>query len=72
MFIDFFVRRPRFAAVCSIIIVLVGLICIPNLPVAQYPDIAPPQITVSANYIGANAQVVESAVTTPLEQVQLI
>lgn len=68
MFIEFFVRRPRFAGVCSIILVLVGLICIPLLPVAQYPEIAPPQITVTTNYIGANAQVVESAVTTPLEQ----
>ena len=68
MFIDFFVKRPRFAAVCSVIIVLLGLICIPTLPVAQYPQIAPPQVTVTANYIGANAQVVESAVTTPLEQ----
>lgn len=68
MFIEFFVRRPRFAAVCSIIIVLAGLICIPFLPISQYPQIAPPQITVSTNYIGANAQVVESAVTTPLEQ----
>lgn len=68
MFIEFFIKRPRFAAVCSIIIILAGLICIPSLPVSQYPDIAPPQITVTANYIGANAQVVESAVTTPLEQ----
>ena len=68
MFINFFVNRPRFASVCSIIIILIGLICIPSLPVDQYPDIAPPQITVTTNYIGANAQTVESAVTTPLEQ----
>jgi HAE1 family hydrophobic/amphiphilic exporter-1 len=68
MFIDFFVKRPRFAAVCSIILVLIGAICLPSLPVSQYPEIAPPQITVTATYIGANAQVVESAVTTPLEQ----
>ncbi|MDD3013148.1 MAG: multidrug efflux RND transporter permease subunit [Candidatus Gastranaerophilales bacterium] len=68
MFIDFFVKHPRFAGVCSIIIILAGAICIPLLPVSQYPQIAPPQITVTANYIGANAQVVESAVTTPLEQ----
>jgi HAE1 family hydrophobic/amphiphilic exporter-1 len=68
MFIEFFVKRPRFAAVCSIIIVLMGLLALPSLPVAQYPEIAPPQITVNAHYIGANAQVVESAVTTPLEQ----
>jgi len=68
MFVDFFVKRPRFAGVCSGIIMLIGLICIPSLPVSQYPEIAPPQITVTANYIGANSQTVESAVTTPLEQ----
>ena len=68
MFIDFFVKRPRFAGVCSAIILLIGAICIPMLPVSQYPQIAPPQITVMANYIGANSQTVESAVTTPLEQ----
>lgn len=68
MFVEFFIKRPRFAAVCSIIIVLIGLICLPLLPISQYPQIAPPQISVTTNYIGANAQVVESAVTTPLEQ----
>jgi len=68
MFIDFFVKRPRFAGVCSSIILLIGAICIPMLPVSQYPQIAPPQITVMTNYIGANSQTVESAVTTPLEQ----
>lgn len=68
MFIDFFVKRPLFASVCSLIIFLIGLICIPTLPVAQYPKLAPPQVTVTCNYIGANAQTVESAVTTPLEQ----
>ncbi|MEI7475758.1 MAG: multidrug efflux RND transporter permease subunit [bacterium] len=68
MLIDFFVKHPRLAAVCSIFIVLTGLISIPSLPISQYPDIAPPQITVTTNYTGANAQVVESAVTTPLEQ----
>ena len=61
-------KRPRFAGVCSAIIVILGLICIPMLPVSQYPQIAPPQITVTTNYIGANSQTVESAVTTPLEQ----
>ncbi|MEB3287432.1 MAG: multidrug efflux RND transporter permease subunit [Vampirovibrionales bacterium] len=68
MAVDFFVRRPIFSSVCSLIILLVGLICIPTLPIAQYPQIAPPQVTVISNYIGANAEVVESAVTTPLEQ----
>lgn len=68
MFIDFFIRRPIFATVCSLIILLSGLIVMGTLPIAQYPEIAPPQVTVSSTYIGANAQVVESAVTTPLEQ----
>nr|BDT32178.1 multidrug efflux RND transporter permease subunit [Myxococcus sp. MH1] len=68
MFIDFFIRRPVFAIVCSILLTLVGLIAVPTLPVAQYPDLAPPQVTVSATYVGASAEVVESAVTIPLEQ----
>src|SRR5437868_10833432 len=68
MFVEFFIKRPIFASVCSILIVLAGLISIPGLPISQYPQIAPPQVTVTSNYIGANAQVVESAVTTPLEQ----
>jgi HAE1 family hydrophobic/amphiphilic exporter-1 len=68
VFVDFFIRRPIFASVCAIIIVLLGAISIPTLPVAQYPELAPPQVQVVSNYIGASAQVVESAVTTPLEQ----
>jgi HAE1 family hydrophobic/amphiphilic exporter-1 len=68
MFVDFFIRRPIFAAVCSILIVLAGAICIPALPIAQYPQIALPQVSVNAFYTGANAEVVESAVTIPLEQ----
>ncbi|WNG50950.1 multidrug efflux RND transporter permease subunit [Archangium minus] len=68
MFIDFFIRRPVFAIVCSILLTLAGAIAIPTLPVAQYPDLAPPQVTVSTTYVGASAEVVESAVTIPLEQ----
>ncbi|NMO19739.1 multidrug efflux RND transporter permease subunit [Pyxidicoccus fallax] len=68
MFIDFFIRRPVFAIVCSILVTLVGAIAIPSLPIAQYPDLAPPLVVVSANYVGASAEVVESAVTIPLEQ----
>lgn len=68
MFVDFFIRRPIFASVCAILIVLMGAIAIPTLPVAQYPQLAPPQVTVAANYNGANAEVVESAVTRPLEE----
>ncbi|MFP2931353.1 efflux RND transporter permease subunit [Pyxidicoccus sp. 3LG] len=68
MFVDFFIRRPVFAIVCSILLTLVGVIAIPTLPIAQYPDLAPPQVTVTSNYVGASAEVVESAVTIPLEQ----
>jgi len=68
MFIEFFLRRPVLAAVCSLLIVLAGAVSIPSLPIAQYPQLAPPQVTVAAIYNGASAEVVESAVTTPLEQ----
>ena len=54
--------------VCSYLIVLAGAICIPSLPLAQYPTLAPPQVTVTSVYTGASADVVESTVTTPLEQ----
>jgi HAE1 family hydrophobic/amphiphilic exporter-1 len=57
-----------FATVCALLIILGGAISIPSLPIAQFPDLAPPQVVVSSAYIGANAQTVESAVTIPLEQ----
>ena len=68
MFVDFFIRRPVFASVCALLIVLAGGAVIPSLPVAQFPNLAPPQVGVSSFYIGASAQTVESAVTIPLEQ----
>jgi len=68
LFVDFFIRRPVFATVCALFIILAGAISIPTLPIAEFPDLAPPQVTVSSGYIGANAQTVESAVTIPLEQ----
>jgi HAE1 family hydrophobic/amphiphilic exporter-1 len=68
VFVDFFIRRPVFAAVCSILLTLVGAIAIPSLPIAQYPDLAPPQVTITSTYVGASSEVVESAVTIPLEQ----
>jgi HAE1 family hydrophobic/amphiphilic exporter-1 len=68
LFVDFFIRRPVFATVCALLIVLGGAIAIPTLPVAQFPQLAPPQVVVSSSYIGANAQAVETAVTIPLEQ----
>ncbi len=57
-----------FATVCALLIILGGAISIPSLPIAQFPDLSPPQVIVSSAYIGANAQTVESAVTIPLEQ----
>jgi hydrophobic/amphiphilic exporter-1 (mainly G- bacteria), HAE1 family len=68
MFVDFFIKRPVFTTVCSLIILLLGAIAIPNLPIAQYPEISPIQVNVTANYIGADAQTVEDTVTTLLEQ----
>ncbi|HEV2297807.1 MAG TPA: multidrug efflux RND transporter permease subunit [Candidatus Acidoferrales bacterium] len=68
MFVDFFIKRPIFATVCALIIILGGAICIPALPIAQFPDLAPPQVNVIAAYNGADAQTVESAVTIPLER----
>jgi len=67
-FVNFFIRRPVFATVCSLFIILAGAISIPTLPVGEFPDLAPPQVVVRSVYIGANAQTVESAVTIPLEQ----
>ncbi|MDJ0635824.1 MAG: efflux RND transporter permease subunit [Xenococcaceae cyanobacterium MO_188.B29] len=68
MFVETFIKRPVFTIVCSIIVLLVGLISIPTLPVEQYPDISPVQVVVTANYIGASAEVVEKTVTTVLER----
>ncbi|MCM2330405.1 MAG: efflux RND transporter permease subunit, partial [Pseudomonas sagittaria] len=65
---EFFVRRPIFAMVISIIIVIVGLVAMGSLPIAQYPDITPPEIKVETTYDGANAVNVEQSVATPLEQ----
>jgi HAE1 family hydrophobic/amphiphilic exporter-1 len=64
---SFFLRRPIFAAVCSIVIMLAGVVMVPTLPIGQYPQIAPPAVTVNANYVGASPQAVEAQVTTPLE-----
>jgi hydrophobic/amphiphilic exporter-1 (mainly G- bacteria), HAE1 family len=68
MFAEFFIRRPVFASVCALLLVLAGATVIPTLPISQFPDLAPPQVGVTSSYIGASAQTVESAVTIPLEQ----
>ena len=66
--VDFFIRRPVFATVSALLIILAGAVSIPTLPISLYPQLAPPQVVVTSNYVGANAGIVESAVTIPLEQ----
>ena len=66
--VEFFIRRPIFATVCALLIVLAGAVSIPSIPISLYPQLAPPQVIVVSNYVGANANTVESAVTFPLEQ----
>lgn len=68
MFSIFFIRRPIFAAVISILIVIVGLVALVALPIARYPDLAPPTVQVSTVYPGANATTVAETVATPIEQ----
>src|SRR6202030_2595893 len=64
----FFLRRPIVAMVIAILTVIVGAITIVSLPVAQFPNIVPPEIQLQANYVGADAQTLEQSVATPIEQ----
>ncbi len=68
MFSKFFIERPVFSAVISIIIVIGGLLALRTLPVAQYPEIIPPDVSVSTSYPGASAEVIANTVAAPLEQ----
>ncbi|MCP4450411.1 MAG: hydrophobe/amphiphile efflux-1 family RND transporter, partial [Planctomycetes bacterium] len=68
MFVRFFIDRPIFASVVAIIILMVGILSIFALPIAQYPQISPPSVNVSASYTGADAQTVEQSVATPIEE----
>src|SRR6184192_2644715 len=68
MFSNFFINRPIFASVLSIIVTLAGGIAVFSLPIAQYPEITPPTVQVTAEYPGANAQVVADTVAAPIEQ----
>ena len=68
MISETFIRRPRFAMVVSVVIVLAGAISIALLPIAEFPDITPPQVQVSTSYPGANAQTLVEAVAGPIEQ----
>ena len=65
---SFFIRRPIVAMVISLITVIAGLAALQGLAIEQYPQLAPPNVTVSATYGGANAEVVEQSVATPIEQ----
>ncbi len=67
MIADTFIKRPITAIVISIVIVLVGIIALTTLPVSQYPDITPPTVTISGNFLGADAQTVEQTTTTAIE-----
>src|SRR5258706_15756463 len=67
-FSHFFIDRPIFASVLSIVFVIVGSIALFNLPIAQFPDIVPPTIVVTARYPGANPRVLADTVASPIEQ----
>ena len=68
MFSRFFIDRPVFSWVIAIVIMLAGLLSISTLPVSQYPEIAPPQVSITATYPGASAQTIENSVTQIIEQ----
>lgn len=67
----FFIDHPVFAMVIAIVIVLLGVVAIPTLPLANYPDVVPPVVQISTSYLGGNAQDLEKTVTQPIEE-QLI
>src|SRR6201988_2345826 len=64
----FFINRPIVAMVIAIVTVIVGMVTIAGLPIAQFPNIAPPEIQILATYVGADAQTLEQSVATPIEQ----
>ena len=67
MFSDIFIRRPRFALVISLFIMLGGILCMFRLPIAEYPQVSPPSVMVMASYPGASAEVIADTVASPLE-----
>src|SRR5260370_38439733 len=64
----FFIARPVFAMVIAIVIVILGSVAIPGLPISAYPQGVPPQVQVTANYLGGNAQDLEKTVSQPIEE----
>ena len=67
LFVDLFIRRPILSIVVSLFIVLAGVLCIPILPVAEFPSLQAPHVSISAGYLGASTETVETSVTSPLE-----
>ena len=65
---QFFIRRPIFAGVLSLLIFIGGAIAVWQLPITEYPEVVPPTVVVTANYPGANPEVIAETVATPLEQ----
>ena len=68
MFSKFFINRPIFATVLSIVVIIAGLMAIRGLPIEEYPQVTPPQVTISATYVGANAETISKTVAAPIEQ----
>ena len=66
--LNFFIERPVFSTVIALLMILLGALAIPTLPIAQYPEVVPPQVTVSTSFAGANADVVAQSVAAPIEQ----
>jgi len=64
----FFIHRPIVAMVISILVVIIGAVTIATLPIAQFPQIAPPEVQIRATYVGADSQTIEQSVATPIEQ----
>jgi multidrug efflux pump subunit AcrB len=67
MFSKFFIYRPNFAIVIAIVITLAGLVSLTAIPVAQYPNVTPPQVTIAVTYPGASAQTIVNAIGEPIE-----
>ena len=68
MFSQYFIRRPVFASVLSLLFIITGSIAVWQLPITEYPEVVPPTVVVTANYPGANPQVIAETVASPLEQ----
>ncbi len=68
MFSQFFVNRPKFAFVISILMMLAGLICLSQMPIAEYPEVSPPSISVTMNYSGANSEEIAQVIASPVEE----